>query len=240
MKETIIVNESFKGMVAHRGAALINTENTLRAFNFAARKSYLGMECDVHPSKDGLIVISHDSNLKRVSGEDFYIPDHTYEEIKKVKFIDINTGNKDDELYAPLLSEYLELCKEFNKVPVIELKETIKEENLPQIKKLVEEAGLDKKVVFISFFPGSLTKMRELMPEVEIEFLTSVYNDSILDMCVQFNFGIDADYRIMTTDIIDKYHKNTLKVNVYTENDPEDAKKLISYGIDYITSNILE
>ena len=104
----------------------------------------------------------------------------------------------------------------------------------------IAQYGLDKKVVFISFFPGYLTKMRELMPEVEIEFLTSVYNDSILDMCVQFNFGIDADYRIMTKDIIDKYHKNNLKVNVYTENDPEDAKKLISYGIDYITSNILE
>ena len=240
MKETIKVDPNFKGMVAHRGAALINTENTMRAFNFSARKSYVGMECDVHPTKDGQIVISHDSNLKRVSGVDFYIPDHTYEEIKAVKFIDINTGEVDEELYAPLLTEYLDLCKEFNKVAVIELKDTIKPENLPQIRDLVIERGMEDKVIFISFFPGYLTKMRELMPNVEMEFLTYVYSDSILDMCIQFNLGIDADYHIMTKDIIDKYHKNNLRVNVYTENDKDDALKLISYGIDYITSNILE
>ena len=240
MKETIKVDPNFKGMVAHRGAALINTENTMRAFNFSARQSYLGMECDVHPTKDGQIVISHDSNLKRVSGVDFYIPDHTYEEIKAVKFIDINTGEVDEELYAPLLTEYLDVCKEFNKVAVIELKDTIKPENLPQIRDLVKEKGMEDKVIFISFFPGYLTKMRELMPNVEMEFLTYVFSDSILDMCIQFNLGIDADYHIMTKDIIDKYHKNNLKVNVYTENDKDDALKLISYGIDYITSNILE
>ena len=240
MKDTIKVDSNFKGMVAHRGAALINTENTMRAFNFSATKSYVGMECDVHPTKDGKIVISHDSNLKRVSGVDFYIPDHTYDEIKEVKFIDINTNETDNELYAPLLSDYLKVCKEYHKRPVIELKETIKSENLPQIKKMVEDMGLENEVIFISFFPGYLTKMRELMPNVEMEFLTEVFNDSILDMCIQFNLGIDANYRIMTKEIIDKYHNNNLKVNVYTENDKDDAIKLISYGIDYITSNILE
>ena len=51
---------------------------------------------------------------------------------------------------------------------------------------------------------------------------------------------IDALYTIMTEDIIKAYHKNNLKVNVYTVNDLETAEKLISWGIDYITSNVIE
>lgn len=240
MSDTIKLNNGFKGMVAHRGAALINTENTLKAFNFSAKRTYVGLECDVHPSRDGLIVISHDSNLKRVSGTDLYIPNYDYEDIKKVKFIDINTNSLSDELYAPLLKDYLKVCKENGKVAVIELKETIKEKDLYEVKRIVEEENMMDNVIFISFFVGYLVKLRGLLPQVEMQFLTEVFNSTVLDICVQYNLGIDANYKIMTKEIIDLYHKNNLKVNVYTVNDLEVALKLISYGIDYITSNILE
>ncbi|MCR5741884.1 MAG: hypothetical protein K6G38_05470 [Gammaproteobacteria bacterium] len=240
MKDTIKLGLNFKGMVAHRGAALINTENTLKAFEFSSKRTYVGLECDVHPTKDDKIVISHDSNLRRVSNVDAYIPNYTYEELKQIKFIDINTGEVSDELYAPLLSDYLKVCKENNKVAVIELKETLREKDLYEIKRIVEEEGMIDNVVFISFFPGYLTKLRSLLPNTEMQFLTQIYTDSILDLCVQFNLGIDAYYPIMTKEIIDKYHKHNLKVNVYTVNELEVAQKLVSYGIDYITSNIIE
>lgn len=240
MKDTIKIDVPFKGMVAHRGAAFINTENTMRAFTFASTRSYHGMECDIHPTKDGHIVICHDSNINRVSGIDAYIPNHTLKELYEMPFIDINTNKPDKDLHVFLLSDYLELCKKTNKVPVIELKETLKEEDVVKTVEIVKSFNLEDKAVFISFFPGYLTKIRQMLPNAEIEFLTQMYTDSILDLCIQFNFGIDADYHCMREDIIKKYHEHNLKVNVYTCNDPDIAKKLISWGIDYITTNILE
>ena len=238
--ETIKLKTPFKGMVAHRGAAFINTENTMKAFECSSKLTYVGLECDVHPSKDGKIVISHDSNLRRVSGTDLFIPNYTYDEIKNVKFIDINTNEKSDELFAPLLSDYLDLCIKTNKVPVVELKETLREEDLITIKDMIIEKGLEERVIFISFFPGYLVKLRQYFKKCEMQFLTQVYSEAILDMCVLFNLGIDALYTIMTEDIIKAYHKNNLKVNVYTVNDLDVAEKLISWGIDYITSNVIE
>lgn len=240
MLDTIKKDVSFSGMVGHRGCGGLQTENTLRAFNEGGRRSYVGLECDVHSTKDKIIVVSHDSSLLRVGGIDMKIPEHTFEELRAVRFPDLNTGKIEDDLFVPLLTEYLHVCKKYDKRPVIELKETLAEDDIEEVIKEVKESGLIDKVIFISFFPGYLTKVRRMLPEVEIEFLSQIYTPGILDFCSQFKFGIDAYYKVMTKEIIDGFHKAGLKVNVYTVDNKEDVERLASYGIDYITSNIVE
>jgi len=239
-KETIKVDSSFKGMVGHRGGASLETENTLKAFKAGGKRSYYGLECDVHASKDHVICISHDESLSRVGGIEMRIPAYNYSEIRKIKFVDITTGKVSDECFAPLLTEYLDICKESKKHPVIELKESLGVEDLLEVLKEVEEKGLMDEVVFISFYPGYLTKVREMYPNVKMQFLSQMYTDGILDLCVQYNMGIDILETVLTKEIIDKYHKNNLVVNCYTVNDKARALELIGWGIDYITSNILE
>ena len=60
--------------VAHRGYHDLNKtrwENTLSAFAAADRKDY-AIECDVHLSADGVPVVFHDHELKRLTGQDGY------------------------------------------------------------------------------------------------------------------------------------------------------------------------
>ena len=57
---TVKIDKYFRGMIAHRGLSGIETENTLPAFIAAANRSYFGIECDVHASKDGKIIVTHD------------------------------------------------------------------------------------------------------------------------------------------------------------------------------------
>ncbi|MBQ3124056.1 MAG: hypothetical protein IJC09_01360 [Clostridia bacterium] len=47
-------------------------------------------------------------------------------------------------------------------------------------------------------------------------------------------------YTILTKDIVKKVHAIGQKVNCWTCDKKEDAKKLIKMGVDYITTNILE
>ena len=61
--------------VAHRGFHDMNKtrwENTLSAFTAAAERGY-AIECDVHLSSDGVPVIIHDDDLKRLTGEDGFV-----------------------------------------------------------------------------------------------------------------------------------------------------------------------
>ena len=54
---------------AHRGASGDAPENTLAAFRLAAEVGADGIELDVHFSKDHQIVVTHDDNVIRVTGQ---------------------------------------------------------------------------------------------------------------------------------------------------------------------------
>ena len=54
-------------MLAHRGLALEAPENTLLAFVAALGIGITHLETDVHASRDGVAVISHDPELERVA-----------------------------------------------------------------------------------------------------------------------------------------------------------------------------
>ena len=45
---------------AHRGASAYAPENTMEAFELAAKQGADGIELDVHVTKDGEVVVTHD------------------------------------------------------------------------------------------------------------------------------------------------------------------------------------
>lgn len=96
----------FKRPIAHRGLHNdVLPENSMPAFKAAIEKNY-NIEIDVHLSKDGKIVIFHDSTLKRVCqiNEDLKIENLTYDEILKFRL-------KGTENHIPLFDELLEIAE---------------------------------------------------------------------------------------------------------------------------------
>lgn len=75
--------ESFRGKrIAHRGlhgGSVV--ENTLPAFQRAVEQGY-GVELDIQLSSDGVAVVTHDYDLKRVFGVDRKVKNCTAEELK--------------------------------------------------------------------------------------------------------------------------------------------------------------
>jgi glycerophosphoryl diester phosphodiesterase len=105
-----------KRPVAHRGYHDLNKtrwENTLSAFAAAVEKNY-AIECDVHLSSDGVPVVLHDNDLKRLTGSEGFVWQRTAAELTALKI-----GGTADHL--PTLAETLSLVA--GRVPlVIELK----------------------------------------------------------------------------------------------------------------------
>ena len=72
-------------LIAHRGLfdnATDHPENTLPAFDRAVRAGY-GIELDVHLTRDGQVVVTHDDDLRRICGEDVTVAGSTYEELRR-------------------------------------------------------------------------------------------------------------------------------------------------------------
>ncbi len=104
--------------IAHRGYHDLNQsrwENTLSAFDAAIEHGF-AIECDVHLSKDGIPIVFHDTELKRLTGTEGRLADHTASELGQ-----LNIGGTADRV--PTLKEMLERVA--GRVPlVIELKGT--------------------------------------------------------------------------------------------------------------------
>src|SRR5699024_3493786 len=73
-------------IIAHRGASVAATENTMTAFQKAAELGVSGIETDIRLTKDGIPVLHHDPTLKRLTGSKKAIKDLTLEELKTYTF----------------------------------------------------------------------------------------------------------------------------------------------------------
>ena len=71
-------------LVAHRGYAAAFPENTLEGIEAAIAAGACGIEFDLQFSKDGLPVLLHDADLKRVSGLDHSVFSLNLKELLKI------------------------------------------------------------------------------------------------------------------------------------------------------------
>jgi glycerophosphoryl diester phosphodiesterase len=102
--------------IAHRGyhdLARGRPENTLSAFSAAIGARY-AIECDLHPSADGLPMVFHDDDLQRLTGASGCVRDRPSSELRDMRVL----GTRE---WVPTLDELLDLVG--GRVPlVIELK----------------------------------------------------------------------------------------------------------------------
>jgi len=71
--------------IAHRGFSHLYPENTLRAFQKALEAGADGIECDVRMTKDNVLVLLHDADLKRLSGSSGKVESKNWSEICNLK-----------------------------------------------------------------------------------------------------------------------------------------------------------
>ena len=227
-------------VVAHRGLSGIERENTNAAFVAAANRSYYGIETDFRRTADGKFIISHDQSLKRVSGEDINVEAVSLAVAQSVVHFDKDDTKNRADLRAPSLENYISICKKYEKQCVLELKSTFTEEETAAYIELIRGIGYLEKVTFISFIYENLEKIRAYYPEADVQFLFSELTDEIAEKVKRDRFDVDAYFKTLTKEAIDDFHKAGLKVNCWTVGTAEDGEKMAAWGVDFITSNILE
>lgn len=163
-----MINVSELKIYAHRGAAAFSLENTWNAFHKVSNFG-VGIELDLQITKDGVVVVYHDDNLKRLSGKNLAIADVEYNLIKNVKI-----GKRWHRLFQsdliPLAYEVLQWAEEKGVPLNLELKSSfLKHPNGPQIIAAMLERINDFHIS--SFHPELLKEMKGLLPEVEMALI---------------------------------------------------------------------
>lgn len=237
---TIKINKKNTLMIAHRGLSRLEKENTMASFIAAGNRSYFGMECDIHPTLDGRFVVIHDDSLLRVAGIDKNVEEMTLDEIKKINLIDNYNQKPMTHLLVPTLEEYLECCIKYEKKCIIEFKNLFKESDIIKVLNIVNSYEYLDNCIFISFYLDNLKIVRKYQPNTSVQFLLSSYNEELIKEIEMHKIDLDINYHAIDEEKIKYLHSKNIKINVWTVNDKEVAEKLTSYGIDYITTDVLE
>ena len=237
---TLKIDKKNTLMVAHRGLSGIEPENTSFAFVAAGNRSYFGIETDIHTTADGDFILTHDDNAKRVCGVDCVIEETDFATLRALPLFDMEGFADREEIHMPTLEEYVRICKRYEKLCVLELKNHMAEADVRRIMDRIEAEDYLQNVIFISFDFENLVYVRNYRPEQRVQFLFEKFTDDILERVKAHHFDVDVYYRSLTEEYIKALHAEGLLVNCWTVNRPEAAEQLISWGVDYITTNILE
>lgn len=166
---------------AHRGCSMAYPENTLPAFEAAAKlPNVAGVELDVQLSKDGEIVVFHDESVSRVTDGDGRIADLTIQELRELRF-----KHDRSQTFIPTLREVLELLKPYciqrGLLINIELKTgVIHYQNIEKMTvSLVKEFDMQDYIVYSSFWSESLKLIKQCNPDAETGMLAGYLSDCI-------------------------------------------------------------
>lgn len=166
---------------AHRGCSQRYPENTLLAFEKAIElKNLTGIELDIQLTKDGEIVVIHDERVDRTTESIGFVRDFTLAELKKLHiYADANPSQQ-----IPTMDEVFDLIESRLKAGMklnIELKNSVypyprMEERIVE---LAHKRGLEKSIVYSSFYAKSLAIIRELDQDTEIGILDCKVSDCL-------------------------------------------------------------
>lgn len=180
-------------IIGHRGC-FYETENSLKSFIKAIELGADGIEVDVQKTLDDKIVISHDSNLKRVYGVDFDIRENYYRSIKDL--------NLKEEILT--LEEVLEFVRDKNKFIDIEIK---KEEDFDLTLNLVKKFNY-KNLVVSSFYHNKIFEFKKIFQDISFAYLYVHVPKNIEELLNDVNFlkpninYLTNDYRNFSSRVI--------------------------------------
>lgn len=227
-------------MIAHRGLSGLEKENSLAAFIAAGNRSYYGVETDIHRTGDGKFILIHDSDPNRVSGTSCVVENTDFDTLRNIHLKDIDGSDNRIDLHLPTLEEYVNTCKRYGKKCILELKNECTEEELVRMIDEIKALDYFDNVIFISFHIKNLILLRSIYPKHPAQYLFCNFSDEVWEMLIKYNLDIDVAESALTEEIVDKAHSLGIKVNCWTVNNPENGQKYVDWGVDFITTNILE
>ena len=221
-------------ITSHRGDSKHAPENTLPAVELALDTAADYIEIDVQETKDGEVVLMHDSTMARTTGVNKKVSDFTLEEIKQ-----LDAGSWFSDEYAgteiPTLREVLEVCKGKCNLN-IEIKA---DKNMPNLEEkvveLIEEYDFTRQCVVTSVYKKSLKKVKECNKEIRTGYiLSSAYGRYYLDKEIDF---LSMRTTLITERVVRLSHKYGKEIYVWTVNSKEDVIRMSQLGVDNIITD---
>ncbi len=213
---------------AHRGASEYAPENTISAFDLGLKMGANGIEFDIQKSKDGVLIVYHDADLKKCDMVGC-IADYTLEELKQMYVMPKNKSySSKDKLIT--FEEFLDLYSKKDITFAIELKvQNIEKEVLELSKKY----NVIEKSIFTSFDFSNLVELRKLDKDIKLGYLVYGNEEDLYDKLSQINaYQVCIDANTATKEMVDNFHKKGYTTRAWGVKNEDLMKKAVDIGIN--------
>lgn len=226
--------------VAHRGASHLAPENTLAAARLAWELGADAVEVDVHLSRDNQVVVIHDETTHRTTGVTHRVAKTNAAVLRRLDAGSFKNGKYAGEK-IPLLSEVLETVPEGRKL-LVEVKTGT--EILLSLAQVIARSKKMDRVVIISFDFKVAAGAKKMMPEIPVYWLANSKKDrpsgtyrpherELIERARSKGLdGLGVHFGGVTADFAERVKGEGLKLFVWTVNKEDEARRLMSLGID--------
>ncbi|MFZ5855691.1 MAG: glycerophosphodiester phosphodiesterase [Chloroflexota bacterium] len=241
-------------VIAHQGGDGLWPSNTLFAFEHAAELGVDVLEMDIHMTKDGALVVSHDETMDRLTDGTGLIKEKTLAEVQGFDAA-YDWSPLDDGAEYPYRGQGITiptLESVFERFPEYRMNIEIKQAE-PSIAQpfcdLIRAHNMQDKILVASFKDEALAEFRETCPEVatsgsrgqikpfiymHLAFLGRLYppNFSAVQLPIE-----DSGITLLTSRFVNVAHARGLWVDAWTIDDPAEMRMLIDIGVDGIITD---
>lgn len=218
-------------IVGHRGASAHAPENTLLAFRRAIEDGAQLLECDVHLSADGQVVVMHDETIDRTAAEDSPLRTGAIGELTRAE---LDTVLLEEGERVPSLAELLEMTT----VPVfIEVKVAAAATAVAALLRALPDGAPAAASTVISFHADALAEIRR-GTEVAVSYLVGQVDEQAITTARELGAaGIGPGIAGLSLRAAEVVHEAGLMLNPWTVNTSAQLEVALACGVDTITTD---
>lgn len=210
-------------------------ENTLASFRAAAERGLQMFELDVRLCKDNVPVVFHDTDLKRIGQRNQNVLDLTSDQLQKY----VTAPTLESVLQATDIPTLINIELKTNKA----FDGTLEKE----VAALVKKYGAEKRVLFSSFNPLAIWRLKRIIPEVPRALLASQDDEPenkiyLKKLWLAPYIGVHLlhlDQNYWREKEVQAFLKRKIPVALWTVNDQKLAENLLQAGAISIISDTL-
>ena len=213
-------------VVGHRGAAGVLPENTLAGFRYAIELGVDYVECDVHLSRDGQLVVMHDATVDRTTDATGAICDLDFD---RIRALDAGEGEQ-----IPTLDEVLALVQGQVKL-LCELKgEGVENATIDAVK----ARGMTGEVYFTCFNMDRLEAVRRLGDDLLIGAILPDPEEKDIARAFELGAaGIGIQYRNLCLRQVERVLDAGLDLRAWNPDSLPEQLAMIGLGVKGVSSN---
>ena len=223
---------------AHRGASAYAPENTLAAFELAIRQGAPGIELDAKLSADGQVIVIHDPTLERTTGVQGKVSHFSLAQLQELDAGSFFSTRFQGEKIPTLEAVFEAVGKQILINVELTNYTTPGDPLVEEVVSLVQRMARIDQVLFSSFHPSNLIRVRRLLPRVPLGLLALQGSCGGLARSFLNRFIPHDSLHPYHTDVnpslTKSAHARGKKVYTWTVNDPLEMYRVFAAGADGI------